>query len=384
MWRAIVLLLMITAEAFGQTNQTNYRGLSISTDYPSITTTPGKLIVLPLKIRNFDLPPQRVNIDVVRKPAAWKTSLVGGGNLVQAVFVSPGDSANVELWIEPPSNAAPGNYEFILEATGSGESFRLPITVMLGKTLPQQLSMSADFPSLEGTANTQFNYVLTIRNISAADILVNLKVDAPAGFDVRFTEEYGSKELNSIPIQAGQSKNISAKITPPENTAAGTYNVAITAFAESASARQELTLVIRGKPNLTLSGAEDRLSLDATAGHEKTIEVTIKNTGSAEAHGIDLSSSAPSNWKVSFDPTTIESLAAGGESKVKARITPAANALAGDYMVNLSARSADGASASQDFRVTVRTSTLWGIIAVLIIAAAVLVAVMAIRRYGRR
>jgi uncharacterized membrane protein len=384
MWRAIVLLLMITAEAFGQTNQTNYRGLSISTDYPSITTTPGKLIVLPLKIRNFDLPPQRVNIDVVRKPAAWKTSLVGGGNLVQAVFVSPGDSANVELWIEPPSNAAPGNYEFILEATGSGESFRLPITVVLGKTLPQQLSMSADFPSLEGTANTQFNYVLTIRNISAADILVNLKVDAPAGFDVRFTEEYGSKELNSIPIQAGQSKNISAKITPPENTAAGTYNVAITAFAESASARQELTLVIRGKPNLTLSGAEDRLSLDATAGHEKTIEVTIKNTGSAEAHGIDLSSSAPSNWKVSFDPTTIESLAAGGESKVKARITPAANALAGDYMVNLSARSADGASASQDFRVTVRTSTLWGIIAVLIIAAAVLVAVMAIRRYGRR
>ncbi|MGB9685184.1 MAG: NEW3 domain-containing protein [Rectinema subterraneum] len=384
MWRAIVLLLMITAEAFGQTNQINYRGLSISTDYPSITTTPGKLIVLPLKVRNYDLPPQRVNIEVARKPGAWKTSLVGGGNLVQAVFVSPGDSANVELWIEPPSNAAPGNYDFILEATGNGESFRLPITVVLGKTLPQQLSLSADFPSLEGTANTQFNYVLTIRNISATDILVNLKVDAPAGFDVRFTEEYGNKELNSIPIQAGQSKNISAKITPPENTAAGTYNVAITAFAESASARQELALVIRGKPNLTLSGSEERLSLDATAGHEKTIDVTIKNTGGAEAHNIGLSSSAPSNWKVAFDPEKIESIAAGQDSKAKVRITPAANALAGDYMVNLSARSGDGVSASQDFRVTVRTSTLWGIIAVLIIAAAVLVAVLAIRRYGRR
>lgn len=384
MWRIVVLLLIAAAEAFGQSNPINYRGLSLSTDYPSLTTTPGKLVVLPLKIRNYDLPPQRVNIEVTRKPSGWKTSLVGGGNLVQAVFVSPGDSANIELWIESPPAAVPGNYDFLVEANGSSESFRLPITVVLGKTLPQQLSLSADFPSLEGTASTQFNYVLTIRNISATDILVNLKVDAPSGFDVRFFEEYGSKELNTIPIQAGQSKNISAKITPPENTAAGTYNVAITAFTDSASARQNLSLIIKGKPALTLSGPEGRLSLDANAGKEKIIEVTVKNTGSAEAQNISLSSSAPSNWKIVFDPDKIDSIAANQESKVKVHITPAGNALAGDYMINMSARSEENISTSQDFRVTVRTSTLWGIVAVLIIAVTVLVAVLAIRRYGRR
>jgi uncharacterized membrane protein len=385
MWRIVAMLLMVAAEAFGQTNQVNYRGLSVSTDYPSLTTTPGKLVVLPLKVRNYDLPPQRVNLEVLRKPAGWKTSLVGGGNLVQAVFVAPGDSANVELWIEPPSGAVPGSYDFLLQATGNGEAvYRLPITVVLGKTLPQQLSLSADFPSLEGTANTQFTYVLTIRNISAMDVLANLKVDAPPGFDVRFTEEYGSKEINSMPIPAGQTKNISAKITPPDNTAAGTYNVTITAFTESARAQQSLALVIRGKSSLSLSGPEGRLSVDATAGHEKTIEITLKNTGSADSQGISLSSSAPSSWKVLFDPEQVESIAAGKDTKIKARITPAGNALSGDYMVTIRAHSDDGASTSQDFRVTVRTSTLWGIVAVLIIAAALLVAVMAIRRYGRR
>ncbi|HUX13746.1 MAG TPA: hypothetical protein VMW87_12015 [Spirochaetia bacterium] len=53
-------------------------------------------------------------------------------------------------------------------------------------------------------------------------------------------------------------------------------------------------------------------------------------------------------------------------------------------MVSLTATAGSSASASQDFRVTVHTSTIWGIIAVPIIAAALFVAVLAIRRYGRR
>jgi len=114
------------------------------------------------------------------------------------------------------------------------------------------------------------------------------------------------------------------------------------------------------------------------------VEITLKNTGSADSQNVTLSSSAPSSWKVSFDPERIETISAGKDAKVKMHVTPAANALSGDYMLTISANSSDGASTSQDFRVTVKTSTLWGIVAVLIIAVALLVAVLAIRRYGRR
>ncbi len=41
-------------------------------------------------------------------------------------------------------------------------------------------------------------------------------------------------------------------------------------------------------------------------------------------------------------------------------------------------------STSADFRITVATSTLWGIIGIVIIAIALLVAVGAVARFGRR
>ena len=69
--------------------------------------------------------------------------------------------------------------------------------------------------------------------------------------------------------------------------------------------------------------------------------------------------------------------------EVRALVTAPANAIAGDYMLTLRAN-ADAASASSEFRVTVRTSTLWGIVGVLVIAAAVAVLALAVMRYGRR
>jgi uncharacterized membrane protein len=52
-------------------------------------------------------------------------------------------------------------------------------------------------------------------------------------------------------------------------------------------------------------------------------------------------------------------------------------------MTTLSANS-EGASTNADFRITVSTSTLWGVVGIGIIAASLLVAVGAVARYGRR
>jgi uncharacterized membrane protein len=43
-----------------------------------------------------------------------------------------------------------------------------------------------------------------------------------------------------------------------------------------------------------------------------------------------------------------------------------------------------GASANADFRVTVLTSTLWGVAGLGVIGAAVIVLAVAVTRYGRR
>jgi len=64
-------------------------------------------------------------------------------------------------------------------------------------------------------------------------------------------------------------------------------------------------------------------------------------------------------------------------------VTPTEKSLAGDYMTTLRAASR-GETAATQFRVTVTTSTLWGIVAVGIVGAALLIMVGAVMRFGRR
>ena len=68
---------------------------------------------------------------------------------------------------------------------------------------------------------------------------------------------------------------------------------------------------------------------------------------------------------------------------MQAHVTPPAQTIAGDYMITMRA-SARGDAASSNFRTTVTTSTMWGIVGAGIIGAALLIMVGAVARFGRR
>jgi uncharacterized membrane protein len=99
---------------------------------------------------------------------------------------------------------------------------------------------------------------------------------------------------------------------------------------------------------------------------------------------VELSASTPSGWKVEFDPKTIEEIPVGEQVEVTANVRPGDKAIAGDYIVTVRAKPAEGASKSADFRITVRTSTLWGVVGIILIAVAVAVVALAVIRFGRR
>jgi uncharacterized membrane protein len=96
-----------------------------------------------------------------------------------------------------------------------------------------------------------------------------------------------------------------------------------------------------------------------------------------------MSGTVPTNWKVEFNPKTIPVLAPNEKKDVAVVVTPADKAIAGDYVASFRANGR-GESASADFRITVTTSTLWGIVGVGIIAVALLVLLGAVARFGRR
>ncbi len=171
---------------------------------------------------------------------------------------------------------------------------------------------------------------------------------------------------------------------PPSDAKAGDYPVAVQVAAENATANGSMTMDITGQPQLKLTGQDGRLSTGAVAGTATPVALTLRNDGSAPAHDIALSSSPPSDWKVTFQPDKIAELAPGQKIDVQAQLTPSSKAVAGDYMTTFRANGSGSDSSSADIRVTVSPSTLWGIVGVALVALARLIAVGAVARVGRR
>jgi uncharacterized membrane protein len=359
------------------------KGLYLMSDYPAVTLRPGETSTISLRLQNYDMVPERLALSVSGVPKGWTATLLGGGQPVAAAMPATNSSVSLSLRLDVPKNVTMGTETLTVAATGSATNLQLPIAVTLAKDLPAKLSLTPQLPELRGTSKSAFEYQLNIENDSGKKLTVSLSAQAPKNFDASFTEQYGTQELNAVPIDAGGTKDVKLKITPPNTAAAGDYKVSARVAAEDAAATTDLGLDITGQPRLDVSGREGLVSTRASAGQQASVPVVITNTGTAPADDVQLSGSAPSGWKVSFDPKAVERIAPGGNKEVQALITPTDKAIAGDYVTTISA-AARGESASTDFRVTVTTSTMWGIAGVGIIGVALLVMVGAVARFGRR
>jgi len=379
-----VWLLLLLSVAAAQAADSTISGVFLTTKYPAVTARAGETTTLDLSVRNFKLPPQLLNLSVSEIAAGWKATLLGGGQKVGAVEVAPDSEERLQLRLEPPAGLAHGDYQFTVEAKNAQLDEKLPVTVTIAEEVPAKLKLTTNFPALRGTATTSFKYKVTVNNDSGRDATVNLSADAPKNFQVNFTEAYGSQQITSIPIEAGKSKDVEAALTIPRDTQGGEYKLTLHAKTEAASADLPVSLTIVGQPRLAVSGEGGRLSGEAYAGQGSQLTIVLRNDGSEAAREVELSATTPEGWKSSFDPKQLPQLAAGKTQEVKVTLTPSERAIAGDYQTTIRASAAGGLSESANFRITVLTSTLWGAVAIGIIAVALLVVVFAVARFGRR
>jgi uncharacterized membrane protein len=360
------------------------KGLWLITDYPSLTVRAGETTTIKLKLQNANLPPEEVALSATGVPDGWKGEFLGGGQPIGAAMAAPNATVDISYRLDVPADAKTGTQPIVLHAKGGTLSADLALRVSLGGSeLPAKLTLKTQLPSLAGTPKSSFDYTVTVGNDSGKPLVVSLGADAPPNFQTSFTENYGSQEITSIPVDAGQTKDLKVKVQPPTDVAAGTYNVRVRVAAEGAAAETQLGMKITGQPKLRLTGKDGRLSGQAEAGSTASFNLAVVNDGSAPAENVELTSSPPTDWKVEFNPKSIPRVEPGQTVQVQALVTPAAKAIAGDYMTTLTA-GASGNSASADYRVTVTTSTMWGIVGIIVIAIALLVVVGAVARFGRR
>ncbi len=380
---ALVMMGNVTTATAADTKP-DVKGLYLLTDYPAVSVRPGTTSTISLRLQNYGLPPENFALSVDGAPAGWTATILGGGQPVGAAMPATDQSVSLQLRLDVPADADTASKTLTVKAEGQGNNVSLPITVNLAKELPAKLTLTPQLPALRGTPKSSFDYTVSIKNDSGRNLTVSLAAAAPPNFDTSFTESYGTQELSSVPIDAGLSKDVKLKVRPPSSVDAGSFPIEMTATSGDTTAKTQLSLEVVGQPRLTIAGRDGRVSIpDAVAGQQRSVPLVIANDGTAAADNIELSGSGQSGWKVEFDKKTIDRIAPGQTAEVNALITPTDKSLAGDYMATVRA-SSRGESASTDFRVTVGTPAVWGMVGFGIIAAALLVMFGAVARFGRR
>lgn len=382
---ALLVVPVFGSQAFAQASMPQVmQGLFLLTDYPSQTVRAGEITTIRVKMQNSGLAPEPMALSLSGVPAGWKIDILGGGQAVASVMPGQNESVALQLRVEVPKDAKPGSQQVVLSAKGSRlQSAELPLTLTVGTEAPAKLSLKSRLPSLRGTPRSSFEYTVTVGNDSGKDLTVALSAQGPANFQTTFTEGFGSNEISSIPVEAGQTKDIKVKVTPPRDVKAGDYPVLVKVAAEGATAELRVTLQISGQGRLALSTKDGRLSGDAEIGKASTYTLALNNDGTAAVDEIEMSGTVPTGWKVEFNPKTVATLAPNEKKEVQVLVTPSDKAIAGDYVASFRA-TARGESSAADFRITVTTSTLWGLAGLGIIAVALLVLLGAVARFGRR
>jgi len=361
-------------------------GFWLTTSWPEMTLKPGENHSISLSLRNQNLPPQRAALAVTGVPEGWEWALKGGGREVTAAIVSPDSTERLTLEITPPKDAETDkSYPIEVRARTSEGTVSLPLLIRLSEVekVASGLSVEPELPALRGSARSTFSFKIRVKNEGEDDGLFNLAAKVPNGFHVRFKKGYGSEEITSIPINAGSTETVTMEVIPSRSVSAGQYEAGFEISGEGLTGTADLKLDVTGEPQVAIVGPQERLSGEAVAGKETTFTFTLVNTGTAPATDIEMTATQPTGWNVEFEPKEVAQIAPNSTAQVNVKITPSEQAITGDYMVNIRAANND---ISQDvqFRVTVKTSTMWGAAGLGIIAIAALVLGGAVMRYGRR
>ena len=355
--------------------------LTVTTPYPVIAVQPGQTTTLDVQVRNPDV--ARVDFAFAQMPSGWKLSLRGEGKEVSAVYTDPENPPRLELRVDVPADAAKGDYKVVLRAVGAGAQVDLPITLRVAEQAAGGTTLETEFTTLRGPSDATFRFSIDLKNAAPEERTYNIAAQGPEGWKVSLLPAGAERETPSLTVQGDGSQQLNLEVTPAADAAAGTYPVKVRAAGGGEEATLDLTIEITGTYTLTLTTPDERLNAEIKGGGTTRVPLLVRNKGTGPLQAITFSATPPTDWKVTFEPETIDRVEAGGSAPVTAVFTPAKDAIAGDYVVSLTAK-ADQAVADTDLRVTVKTSTWWGVVGVVLILAALGGLLLVFRRWGHR
>jgi uncharacterized membrane protein len=357
-------------------------GLEVTTPFPAVAVAPGDDVSFELTVTSVRA--AIVDLSLGGVPDGWSASLLGGGNVVEGVSVTPDVDGEVRLDVDVPADAPAGSTTINVRAAGGGATDVLPITIRVDAEAAGDISLTTGTPTLTGSTDASFSFSLEFRNDTAQDVTLSVSAAGEPGWDVSASLT-GETQAASTVVEAGATQGVTVEVVAPQDASAGTFPIVVEALAGDRTATAELAVEITGSYSMTLTTPDDRLSASGSAGAATAVTFDVTNTGTAPLTGVAVTATPPSGWEVAFDPETVATIAPNETATVTATITPSGEAVAGDYVVSFTASAAEeAASGSAAVRFTVETSPLWAFVGLALIALIIGGLLYVFRTYGRR
>ena len=382
---------LFTPSAFADTEKSlPPRHILVAPEYPSVVVPEGESVSVDLTVRNGGRQGETIDISMPTVPKGWKAWIKTYSFKVNGVFVESDSSKSLTIKAEPEKETGVGTYVFPIRAKTRDGRFtsasELIVTVEEKEKEEKKaegINITTSYPVLKGPTDAKFEFSIEVQNKTDAEGVFNLAYEGPKNWDVNFKPSYEDKYFSSLRIKEDQSQSMAVEVKPYILAEPGEYPIKVKVNSDKAKGEVTLTVVLTGTYKLDAGTADGLLSLNAYQGKPSTISFFVKNNGSAAQNGIKFLTFKPENWKVEFTPEKIDSLPPGELSQVEMKITPAEQALVGDYSVAVNVEGEKSAK-NMEFRVTVRASTAWGWVGIIIIMLVVISLVFLFIRMGRR
>ncbi len=254
--------------------------------------------------------------------------------------------------------------------------------------IPEELIFDVTYPKLNAKAGLNFEFSVDLTYQGDEEATIDLTTEGPEGWYIALKPSYQESEITAVKLEPGKKETLKISAYTPVNKdqqKPGDYEIKLIASNEDLNLSEEtiLSATITTVYDLSLTAKYGVLNTKATAGKNNPFILVLKNTGSDDMENIAFTSDAPQKWIVKFDPEKIEKLAPDESKDIEITITPPDQTIAGDYLLNFSAKN-DDVTKDVDVRVTVETPSIWGWVGIGVIVIVVIGVAIVFARLGRR
>jgi len=358
--------------------------------FKNLTAGQGQEVTMDTEVVNRRKDPVEVSLTLDSVPKGWDVNFNSRypSFPIRSVQVQGEKSTTIEFKAKIPEATKPGVYQIKVISKDAAGPTQYAETVTVNVTSKKVetggLKLTSQYPVLSTGSGQTLKFTVDLKNETNKPLTTSLAAQPPPGWTVRFKPQFGDQQIASIQLKENGSETLSVEIDTPLTAEAKEYPVGIQARAGAFEASTAVKVSLKGTQDLKMGSLAGTLNTSVTAGTKTPIDFVVGNAGTAPVRNVNFVTKKPNDkWAVDFQPDKIDSLDPGEVRQIKMEILAPDRTIAGDYMLTLTANSAD-TNKSVDFRVTVSTPTIWGWIGFGIVGLVVLGLAVVFFRLGRR